>query len=325
MTPGRRSRRRQPVRRLARLQPRPPQRAGPGLGRAGPAVRHRVRPEHLGRGQPHRGRAATTAGRPSRARAATRASATRSSSWTHRRGLTERRGHRTAATSFAAALRGPRLWPVPLTADRRRGHAGGPAAGPVRPAAHGRRGARRLPCGSPPATATAAAPRPPPTTASSPSRSARTRPRAPVSPPPTRRTSPGGGPRPCSSSSPGPSAATTSSAADRPPRRCGRRRRACGTGSRAASGSAPLVDADPVDVEGGGEPGVCDAVAPGPPAADGEVQQDVGGGGLLAAVVDPAVVLARGPVPVHEEAHAAGRPLGRHLDPAGPQRPSGSK
>ena len=51
---GRRAGAGQPVRRLAGLEPRSPQRAGPRLGRARPAVGRRVRPEHLGRAEPHR-------------------------------------------------------------------------------------------------------------------------------------------------------------------------------------------------------------------------------------------------------------------------------
>ncbi len=44
----------QPDRRVAGLQHGPPQRPGPGLGRSGPPVRHRVRPEHHRRDQPDR-------------------------------------------------------------------------------------------------------------------------------------------------------------------------------------------------------------------------------------------------------------------------------
>ena len=54
----------QPLPGLARLDLRPPQRPGPGLGLAGPDVRQRVRPGHLGRAQPdRRGRQLRLAGR----------------------------------------------------------------------------------------------------------------------------------------------------------------------------------------------------------------------------------------------------------------------
>ena len=67
----------QPVRH-AGVDLRAPQRPGPGLGHAGADVRHRVRPEHLRRGQPHPGREQLRVAH-GRARAPTRPSPTRCS------------------------------------------------------------------------------------------------------------------------------------------------------------------------------------------------------------------------------------------------------
>ena len=60
----------QPRPHLARVLVRAPQRAGHRLGRRGQPVGQRVRCQHLGRAQPDRGRAPTTAGRASRGRVA---------------------------------------------------------------------------------------------------------------------------------------------------------------------------------------------------------------------------------------------------------------
>ena len=68
-----------PVDGLAGVVDGAPQRAGAGVRRRRAAVGHRVRRADLGRAEPHRARAATTAGRSSRARATSRSTATRTS------------------------------------------------------------------------------------------------------------------------------------------------------------------------------------------------------------------------------------------------------
>ncbi len=77
MTAGRQAGAGQPVPQLAGLVARPPQRAGHRVGPGRPALRHRVRPELLGRDQPDPARARTTAGRRSRAPATTSGTSSR--------------------------------------------------------------------------------------------------------------------------------------------------------------------------------------------------------------------------------------------------------
>ena len=98
---------------LAGLDPRPPQRAGPGVGRARPDVGQRVRPEHLGRAEPDRaGRQLRLAGgRGTRGR---RAVPQPGAAVAHRRGLAERHRDRRRRRCAWPALRGERLWQIPL-------------------------------------------------------------------------------------------------------------------------------------------------------------------------------------------------------------------
>ena len=123
ITPDGRAGAGQPRPGLAGVDAGAPQRAGPGVRRRGPALGHRVRPEHLGRAQPHRAepqlRLAVRRG-PRRRR---RGSATRSSpgapTTPRRRGWPSLDG-----SLWAGALNGERLWEVPVTADGARASRG---------------------------------------------------------------------------------------------------------------------------------------------------------------------------------------------------------
>ena len=97
----------QPVPRVARVEPRPPQRPGHGLGRGRTHVRQRVRPGHVGRAQPHQGRGQLRLadgrgqGRPGRLHRPAGAVA-------HRRRLTERDRRRPRRQRLRRGPAGPR-------------------------------------------------------------------------------------------------------------------------------------------------------------------------------------------------------------------------
>ena len=135
VTHGRPARARQPVPRLAGLEPRPPQRAGLRLGLGRAHVRQRVRPEHLGRAQPHRARARTTAGRRSRDGPAGPASPTRCGSGPPTTPHPAGSPWAATATSTWRRCAGRALWQVPV--------AGGRAGTPRAPRRHLRSAARR--------------------------------------------------------------------------------------------------------------------------------------------------------------------------------------
>ena len=148
----------QPVPRFARVEPRPPQRPGHGVGRGRTHVRQRVRPGHLGRAQPDQARRELRLadgrgqGRPGRLHRPAGAVA-------HRRRLTERDRRRPRRRRLRRRLQGRALWQVPVA-----GGSGGHPAQAARRARYGRlrtsSPARTAGCGSSPATPSAGSPPP---------------------------------------------------------------------------------------------------------------------------------------------------------------------
>ena len=157
---------------LTGLQPRAPQRAGPGLGLGPPAVRHRVRPEPAATRSTSSSPAATTDGRRSRATGDTEGGRFTNPLVTWSTDEASPSGVAIAGdTAYVAALRGRA--PVERPARRRVCRAAqGRLPRTLRPPADGGQPRRTARCGSPRPTPTAGATRATATTASCGSRHA---------------------------------------------------------------------------------------------------------------------------------------------------------